>query len=25
VFLNRYRVSGGLLKVAVFETFMPDL
>jgi D-alanyl-D-alanine carboxypeptidase len=25
VFLNRYRVSGGRLKVAVFETFMPDL
>ncbi len=24
VFLNRYRVSSGRLKVAVFDTFMPD-
>jgi len=25
VFLNRYRVSGGRLKVAVLDTFLPDL
>ena len=25
VFLNRYRVSSGRLKAAVFDTFMPDL